>query len=69
MVDLKEGGSLEAIVDTVTAAFESYDPAMLDNVWRGLFSVLTSVLEHQEAKTFGVSHKGGSNAVRTETMV
>ena len=33
-VDLKEGASLEAIMDAVITTFEFYDPATLENVWR-----------------------------------
>ena len=42
---------------------------MLDNVWRGLFSLHASVLQQQGGNNFGVPHEGGSNAVRTETIV
>ena len=69
VVDLKEGGSLEAIVDAVTAAFESYDPAMLENAWHALFSNQSSMLEHQGGNDFSIPNEGGRNVMRTGTMV
>ena len=69
MVDLKEGGTLEATVDAATAAFESYVPTMHENVWHALFSVQANMLEQQGGNNFGVPHEGGRNAVRTEKMV
>ena len=56
-------------MDAVTAAFKSSDPATLESVWRALFSVQASVLEHQGSNDFGVPHEGDRNVVRTETTV
>ena len=68
VVDLKEGAGLEAIVDAITNAFESYYPAVLEIVWRALFSVQSDVLEQQGGNGFGIPHEDGRNAVMTETM-
>ena len=55
------GGSLIDIVDAVNSAFASYDPDTLEQVWRALFSVQESVLEHEGGNDFAVPHEGARN--------
>ena len=67
-VELKEGGSLIDIVDAVNSAFASYDPDTLEQVWRALFSVQESVLEHEGGNDFAVPHEGARKIGRTDMM-
>ena len=55
---IKAGGSLQNIVDSVTTAYCNHDPNTLEWVWQALFNVFDATLRHDGGNDFPVPHAG-----------